>query len=490
MTSQQTKSSLPARNRWWSLSVASLATLIVTVDTGQLSIALPLIIKEFDADLALASWIALVYALVTASLYLPCGRLSDLFGLGKLFLGGFILYSLSSFAAGVAQGSAQLIFCRALQAGGSALIMANNFALVTALFPPEERGRAMGIAGGTISALGYSLGPVLGGLLTHVFGWRSNFYLSGALALAGFAAARMLLPPESFKGTSAKNEPFDFVGAISFAVAISSLLLSLALVQKGDWQDPLVSLTALCGAGVLSFFIWWEKRVDYPLLDLNIFRIPAFSLGNTARWFSFITMSVSNLLMPFFLQLAMGLDPLRTGILVAPTSVAMALLAPLTGWMSEKFAPERLCALGLAVNGVALVLLSYLQPGSSATEVVFGLALMGVGMGIFQTPNNNLLMSSVPRRRLGVGSSVLSIVRSLGYSLGATLATAIVSYSLLITTGATSLHKLTGGAAMAFDSLVLVAFLRGYRYAFLVAAAVAFAGALVSLWPARRDEFN
>ena len=491
MTSQQTKSSLPARNRWWSLSVASLATLIVTVDTGQLSIALPLIIKEFDADLALASWIALVYALVTASLYLPCGRLSDLFGLGKLFLGGFILYSLSSFAAGVAQGSAQLIFCRALQAGGSALIMANNFALVTALFPPEERGRAMGIAGGTISALGYSLGPVLGGLLTHVFGWRSNFYLSGALALAGFAAARMLLPPESFKGTSAKNEPFDFVGAISFAFAISSLLLSLALVQKGDWQDPLVSITALCGAGVLSFFIWWEKRVDYPLLDLNIFRIPAFSLGNTARWFSFITMSVSNLLMPFFLQLAMGLDPLRTGILVAPTSVAMALLAPLTGWMSEKFPPERLCALGLAVNGVALVLLSCLQPGSSAMEVVFGLALMGVGMGIFQTPNNNLLMSSVPRRRLGVGSSVLSIVRSLGYSLGATLATAIVSYSLLIATGATSLHKLTGGvAAMASDSLVLAAFLRGYRYAFLVAAAVAFAGALVSLWPARRDEFN
>lgn len=489
ITSLKTKSSLPGRNRWWSLSVASLATLIVTIDTGQLSIALPLIIKEFDADLGLASWIALVYALITASLYLPCGRLSDLFGLGKLFLGGFILYSLSSFAAGVAHGSAQLIVCRAFQAGGSALIMANNFALVTALFPPEERGRAMGIAGGSISALGYSLGPVLGGLLTHVFGWRSNFYISGTLALAGFAAARMLLPPESFKGTSAKKEPFDFAGAIGFATGISSLLLSLALVQKGQWQDPLVGFTAIAGAGVLSFFVWWEKRAKFPLLDLNIFRIPAFALGNTARWFSFITMSVINLLMPFFLQLAMGLDPLRTGILIAPTSVTMALLAPLTGWMSERFAPGRLCALGLAVNGAALVLLSFLQPGSSATEVVFGLALMGVGMGIFQTPNNNLLMSSVPRQRLGVGSSVLSIVRSLGYSLGATLATAIVSYFLLISTGTTSLQNLAG-RAVADNSLVLAAFLRGYRYALLIAAGVAVAGALVSLWPARRDEFN
>lgn len=490
MTSAPNDSSITVRNRWWSLAVASLATLIVTVDTGQLSIALPLIIKEFDADLALASWIALVYALITASLYLPCGRLSDLFGLGKLFLTGFILYSLSSFAAGASQGAAQLVLFRALQAAGSALIMANNFALVTALFPPQERGRAMGIAGGTVSAVGYSLGPVLGGLLTHALGWRSNFYLSGALALIGFTAARALLPPESFRGTSAKREPFDFIGVISFSLGISLLLSSLALAQRGELQDFFIALAALAGAGLFGFFIWWENRFAYPLLDLTIFRIPAFTLGNIARWFSFITMSVSNLLMPFFLQLGMGLDPLRTGILVAPTSVAMALLAPLTGWMSEKFAPERLCALGLTVNGAALIFLSFLGPGSSAIEVVFGLALMGVGMGIFQTPNNNLLMSSVPRHRLGVGSSVLSIVRSLGYSLGATLAAAIVGHFLFVSTGATSLQNLGEGSATTADSAVLTAFLRGYRCAFLIAAVFAFAGALLGLWPVRKEAFN
>ena len=490
MPPSQKHSSLPVRHRWWSLAVASLATLIVTVDTGQLSIALPLIIKEFNADLALASWIALVYAFITASLYLPCGRLADLFGLGRLFLAGFVLYSISSFAAGASQGAAQLVLFRALQAAGSALIMANNFALVTALFPPHERGRAMGIAGGTVSALGYSLGPVLGGVLTHTLGWRSNFYLSGALALLGFAAARVLLPSESFRGTSAKKEPFDFIGALSFALAISSLLSCLALAQNNQWQNLLVGLTAFAGTGAFGFFLWWEKRVAYPLLDLTIFRIPAFTLGNAARWLSFITMSVSNLLMPFFLQLAMGLNPLRTGILVAPTSLAMALLAPLTGWMSERFAPERLCAVGLAVDGVALIFLSFLEPGSRAIEIVFGLALMGVGMGIFQTPNNNLLMSSVPRHRLGVGSSILSIVRSLGYSLGATLATAIVSHFLFVSTGETSLQNLGGGSGIAAESLVLAAFLRGYRYAFFIAAAVAFAGAMISLWPARRDEVN
>jgi MFS family permease len=195
----------PPRNRWWSLSVASLATLIVTADSGQLSIALPLIIKELNADLALASWIALVYALITASLYLPCGRLSDLFGVGRLFLAGFVVYSCSSLFAGVSQSAGQLIFFRALQAAGSALIMANNFALVTALFPPAERGRAMGIAGGTISALGYTLGPVLGGLLTSGFGWRSNFYLSAILALLGSPRRGYSCPRRALKARAGRK---------------------------------------------------------------------------------------------------------------------------------------------------------------------------------------------------------------------------------------------------------------------------------------------
>ncbi|MGH7887577.1 MAG: MFS transporter, partial [Candidatus Binatia bacterium] len=327
--------------------MASIASLIVTADSGQLSIALPVIITEFNADLTLASWLALTYALITASLYLPCGRLSDLVGIGRLFLAGFVLYGASAILAGLAQGAGQLVIFRALQAAGSALIMANNFALVTALFPREERGRAMGIAGGAISAIGYTLGPVLGGLLTHSLGWRSNFFVSAALAFVGFSAARLLLPRESFQGSTAKKEPFDLTGALTFAWSISFILFGLAAAQRAGWQSLLVGLMMLVGFAALGFFIWWERRVRFPLLDLALFYIPAFTLGNTARWISFVTMSVNNLLMPFFLQLAKGLDPLHAGFLVAPTPLAMALLAPLTGWMSERFIPERLCAVGL-----------------------------------------------------------------------------------------------------------------------------------------------
>jgi EmrB/QacA subfamily drug resistance transporter len=475
------------RSRWWSLSVASIATLIVTADTGQLSIALPLIITEFNADLTLASWIALAYALITASLYLPCGRLSDLVGVGRLFLAGFALYAVSAIAAGSAQSAAQLIFFRALQAAGSALIMANNFALVTALFPPEERGRAMGIAGGSISAIGYTLGPVLGGLLTHAFGWRSNFFVSAALAVAGFGAARVLLPAESFKGSSAKREPFDLTGALTFAWSISFILFGLASAQKAGWQSSLVSLTLSVGGAALGFFIYWEKRARFPLLDLALFRIPAFTLGNSARWISFVAMSISILLMPFYLQLAMGLDPLHAGFLVAPTPLAMALLAPLTGWMSERFIPERLCAVGLTVTGAALVLLSFLTPASSLVEIISWLGLLGIGMGLFQTPNNNLLMTAVPRQRLGVGSAFLSIVRSVGYSTGATLAATIVG-TQLAASGQTSLQILTKQIAAGGGAAGLSAFLRGFHLACLAAAVLCFLGAAISAVRVSREQ--
>jgi EmrB/QacA subfamily drug resistance transporter len=373
-----------------------------------------------------------------------------------------------------------LILFRALQAAGSALIMANNFALVTALFPPDERGRAMGISGGTVSALGYTLGPVLGGLLTHAFGWRSNLYLSAVLAFVGLGVARYLLPPESFKGSSMRKEPFDFPGTITFALSISLLLLALATAQKGSWQNSLVAVEFLSGIVVLVLFLWLEQRVRFPLLDLTLFRIPAFTLGNAARWISFVTMSINVLLMPFFLQLGMRLDPLQAGFLVVPTPLAMAVLAPLTGWMSERFIPERLCSLGLIINAVAFFFLSFLTMETTSFTVILCLSVLGFGMGLFQTPNNNLLMSSLPRQRLGVGSSFLSIVRSLGNSVGAALAATIVSAQLVAVTGRSSLQNLGGHLGTEEGAPVLAAFLQGFHYTYLLAALLCLVGAAVS----------
>jgi MFS family permease len=338
----------------------------------------------------------------------------------------------------------------------------------------------MGLSGGTVSALGYTLGPVLGGLLTHAFGWRSNLYLSAALASVGLVVARFLLPPGSFAGTSMRREPFDLRGTIAFALSISLLLLALATAQKGPWRSSLVATEFVAGIVALALFVWLEQRARYPLLDLALFRIPAFALGNATRWISFVTMSFNVLLMPFFLQLGMRLDPLQAGFLVIPTPLAMAVLAPLTGWMSERFLPERLCSLGLIINGVAFFFLSFLSAESTSVTVIVWLTVLGFGMGLFQTPNNNLLMSSLPRQRLGVGSSFLSIVRSVGNSAGTALAATIVSAQLLAATGNTSLHNLTGNFGMENVAPTLAAFLKGFHYTYLLAGLLCLAGAVLS----------
>jgi MFS family permease len=318
---------------------------------------------------------------------------------------------------------------------------------------------------------------VIGGLLSYSFGWRSNFFVAAALAFAGLGAAWLLLPADSFKPAAVKKEAFDVIGALGFGTSISLLLFGLAMAQKGGWQSPLVGLPLVGGMVILLLFIFWERRIGAPLLDLALFRIPAFSLGNGARWISFITMSIGIVLMPFFLQFARGLDPLRAGVLVAPTPLAMALLAPLAGWLSEKLILERMCAAGLAVSAIAFTLTSFLSPASGMLEIIFCLGLLGIGMGLFQTPNNNLLMTSVPRHRLGVGSAFLSIVRSLGYSLGATLAASIVSAELTAVEQG-SLQSLAQPAGS--GGLSVNAFLRGFQLAYWTAAALCFLGAVIS----------
>ncbi|MGE5306329.1 MAG: DHA2 family efflux MFS transporter permease subunit, partial [Alphaproteobacteria bacterium] len=455
-------------------------TFMVTMDNGLLSISLPVIVTDLRADLSLAGWLFLVYALVTASLYLPCGRLSDLVWRKKVFVSGFLTYAISTLAAGASTSAGQLIFLRSLQATGCALVLVNSFALLTTLFPPEERGRAMGIAGGTVSALGYTLGPVAGGILTQAFGWRSIFYLTATMSLVGCFAARRFIQEDRVELAAAHRQPFDWIGSAIFALALTALILALASGQKGAWHTARVRVELVSAIFVFCLFIWWENRVRHPLLDLTLFRIRAFSLGNLARLISFVVISMSNLIVPFFLQLAMGAGPMRSGMLVAATPFCLALLSPLTGWLSEKLGPRLLSAAGLAVKGIAFFALTSLTVHATNAEVALRLGLLGIGFGFFQTPNNYALMGSLPHDRLGVGSSFLSIVRSIGNSFGAALATTIVSLHLIAVTGQTSLEHLKAMITGA-DSPVLEAFLKGFYYTCWCGVALCLFGALVSL---------
>jgi len=476
-------------HRWWALSVAALATFMVTTDAGLLSISLPVIVAEFHVDLAVGGWLPFIHALVTGSLYLPCGRLSDLLGRKQTLSAGFLIYTLTSLMAGFSQSIGQVIFFRGLQAAGSALMMANTFAIVTALFSPAERGRAMGLSGGMISALGFVIGPALGGLITYTMGWRSVFYVSFCLGVVGFLGTRIILLDEKTRAAGARGkEPFDFVGTGTFALSLTTLLLALTAGQKGLWNTLVVRSELALAAFSLAAFIWWEGRARHPVLDLGLFRIRLFATGNIARLTSFVTVSMNQLIMPFFLQLGLGLDTLRAGLLMATASVGLGVLSPFTGWLSDRIGARLLASSGLGLMGISFLSLRSLNLGASTADIVLRLGLLGIGLGLFQTPNNNSLMSSIPPERLGVGSSFLSIVRSLGISIGVATASAIVSSRLVAVTGQTSLDALRSAAASENTGILLSAFMQGYQTTCLTAAVLCFIGALAATVRAPRRE--
>jgi MFS family permease len=339
----------------------------------------------------------------------------------------------------------------------------------------------MGISGGMISALGFVIGPALGGLITYTLGWRSVFYVSFCLGIVGLLGAQFILRDEEASARDAQTkEPFDWIGTATFALSLTALLLGLTAGQKGLWHTTGVRVELAVAALSLAGFIGWEGRTRHPLLDLQLFRIRLFAAGNVARLTSFVSVAMNQLLMPFFLQLGLGLDALRAGLLMATASIGLGVLSPFTGWISDRIGARLLSSAGLACMGSAFLSLRFVDLGASTADIVLRLGLLGIGLGLFQTPNNNALMSSIPSDRLGVGSSFLSIVRSLGLSIGVATASAIVSAKLVAVTGQTSLDSLRGGALSASKPLALGAFMEGYRAACTTAAVLCFLGALAA----------
>ena len=460
-------------HRWWALWVVVISVFIATTDVGMLTISLPVIITEFRTDITFAGWIVFVYALVTGALYLPCGRLSDLLGRKLTFSAGFLVYGVSSALAGLAHGPTQLMTCRVGQAVGAALMMTNTFALTASLFTGADRGRAMGLSGGLVSAVGFTLGPVVGGLITFTLGWRYIFFISSALSFIGFAAARCLLLDDRDAGEQKRREPFDFAGAGLFAVGLTFLLLGITRGGLGYWGF-------LLSAVFLGLFVWREATCPYPILDLALLRIVPFAAGNIARLSTFVALSTNELMMPFLLQLVLGMDPLESGGLMTAIALVLMVVSPSAGWLTDRIGSAPPAAAGAVVVAVAMYSLSFLGPDSAPAEIVPRLALLGVGLGLFQTPNNHGLISSVPPERLGIASSVISIIRSVGRSLGTAVATAFVGMRLAAVTNESGPQDLAA-LNLSENPRLMEAFMEGYGYAYMTAACLGLSALVFTL---------
>lgn len=449
--------------RWWVLGSICLGTFISVTNGSIVNVALPNIAAVFGVELPVVQWVVLAFLLTIASTLPVVGRIADMVGRKKIYAGGFLILMAGSLLCGLANSIEMLVASRVLQAVGAAMPMANGMAITTSTFPAHERGRALGIVG-SIVAIGALVGPTLGGFLVSAWGWPWIFFVNLPLGMVAFVTASILLPNDKPAGA---GEKFDYLGAVLFTAAMLALLLAVSGIGSGGGRYGLWAIAAAGGAS----FIWVETRQPYPVVDLSLFRQRLFSVSLGAAFLAFLSMSANVFLMPFFLQDLLGYESYQAGLLMIPYPLVMAVVAPLSGWLSDITGPVWLTTGGLALNIVGLLSLGYLGADATFLDVALRLGLLGLGMGMFQSPNNSTVMGAVPRNKLGTAGGVNALVRNVAMVLG----TAVIA-SLFYDT----MQSYLAGAGQAGAAVHQAAFLAGWRRVFTLAALLAAVAAFLS----------
>jgi EmrB/QacA subfamily drug resistance transporter len=396
------------------LLVTTIAPFVFTFMSSSVNIAIPTIEKELSLNVIMQSWIATSYLLSSAALLVPFGRIADIYGRKKIFTWGIVIFTLSSLLAALASSAAMLISCRVVQGIGGAMVVATAAALLIAAFPANERGRVLGI---NIAAIyiGLSLGPVLGGVLTHHLGWRSIFFLSTFLGCAVIGVVLWKLKGEWI---GAKGERFDFGGSIIYILGLVALVYGFTLLPatSGVW----LIVGAIIG---LSAFIRWEMRVDSPVLDMSLFRNnKAFTFSNLAAFINYSATFAVSFLISLYLQYrpVKPFNPQDAGLILVAMPAMQAAFSPLAGRLSDRIEPRVIASAGMALTTAGLVFFIFLTEETSWMLIIGNLILIGSGLAFFASPNTNAVMSSAPKTAYGVASATLATMRQVGmvFSMG------------------------------------------------------------------------
>ena len=457
------------QRKWLILTAVSLGSLMATLDGSIVNIALPAIQTDFGIDLTTIEWVVVAYLLVVGSLLLPFGRLGEVLTFKRVYVSGFAIFTIASVFCGAAPNIEALVAFRAVQAVGAAMLMAMGPAITARTFPASERGRALGLNGISV-AIGLSLGPALGGLLTQAATWRAIFLINAPIGILAIIWAYRVIPAE----TPGKGQSFDVRGAALSAFALFSLLLALSDGQQWGWTSPaivgLLAAFVVLGAG----FLVTERRAAHPMIDLGLFRSRPFSAGLASVVVAFAGLFTATFLLPFFLEQGSGFSPIEAGLLLTPVPITMALVAPFSGVISDRIGPRIPASLGMVFMVAGLLSLTELPVKFELPDLVWRLVLLGIGQGLFMSPNSSAVIGSVPRHRVGTASGTLAQMRVNGQAVGIALSGAIVATRLPI-----HLAGLGGGAPTA---AVRSAALAGAIHdAFVIAALVCGIGIVTSL---------
>ena len=408
-------------SKWWAMLGIGLGVLMFTIDSSIVNIALPTLVKTLNTSFATIQWVVLSYLLIVTALVLGAARLGDMLGKKRLYLIGLIIFTISSLLCGLAPSVYYLIGFRALQGLGAVFISALGAAIITEVFPSSERGRALGIIGAVVS-LGIALGPTVGGLLIGISNWRMIFLVNIPIGIfASFIVARVV--PSSAR--SGANQRFDWLGTLVIIVALTCFGLGMTEGQNRGFGSG-IALTLLAVAAIaLVCFLAIEARIEHPSLNLSIFRNLQFSLSLLMGVLVFIVITGIIFILPFFLELVLKYSTQQVGLLLAVSPVLGGIVAPFSGALSDRFGSRIISLFGLVLMIGGCLLLSTVDAQLTQLGYIMRVALFGIGLGMFQSPNNSAIMGGVPRERLGIASGLLSLSRTLGQTAGVPLLGAI-----------------------------------------------------------------
>jgi EmrB/QacA subfamily drug resistance transporter len=440
------------------LIVASISSFLAPFLGSSVNIALPRIGEEFAMSATLLGWVTTSYLLAAAMFLVPMGKLADIHGRKRVFVYGTSVYTLASLLAAVSPSAPLLIGARVLQGVGSAMIFGTGVAILTSVYPPGERGRALGF-NVTATYTGLSLGPFLGGVLTENFGWRSLFLVHVPVGILILAVVFWKLKRE-WKG--AEGEQFDLIGSLIYGLSLIGLMYGLSLLPN-PWGLALI----LPGVLGLGFFAWWETQAKHPVLNVELFlRNTVFAFSNLAALINYSATHSVSFLLSLYLQHLKDLGPQQAGLVLVSQPIMMALFSPFTGRLSDRIAPRIIASIGMVLTGTAFVMLSFVQAATPILYIVASQIVLGLGFALFSSPNMNAIMGAVERRLYGVASATAGTMRLLGQMLS--MGVAMLLFALYL-------------GDVEIGPAYYPQFLASVRVAFAISAGLCFAGVLASL---------
>jgi EmrB/QacA subfamily drug resistance transporter len=456
--------------KWWTLGAVSVGLFVIMLDNTVVNVALPSMQKSLGMTLSELEWVVAGYALTFAAFMLTGGKLADLMGRRLIFMVGLAVFTGASLACGLAPNGGFLIGARVVQGLGAALMNPATLSIITATFPPRQRGTAIGIWAG-VSAMALAIGPLVGGLLTEHVNWNWIFYINVPIGIVGLLAIPVLI--EESRDMSHEQRP-DVPGLLSSGVGLFALTYGLIEANNFGWTSARILGAFAVGIGALVAFVLLERNQRLPMLDLSLFRNRTFAGANTAMLFIGVAMFGLFFYVSLYMQQVLGFSPVQTGATFLPMTILVIVLAPLAGKLADRFGSRWLVGGGMTLLTLSLLWYSHLGRDATFWGLLPGLLIGGLGMAATMTPTTAAAMSAVRIDKAGVGSAVLNSMRQVGGSLGIAVMGAIVA--------SVQSDRLRAGVARPD------AFLDGFHRAVVVGAAILFAGAIVATLAIRKVE--